>query len=809
MLASANLEDLLWTIAKDVGQFLDFEDFVLYLREGDVFKQKAAYGQKSPQNRKIKNDIEIKLGEGIVGSVGLRGVSERIDDLSRDARYLVDNIPARSELCVPLIYQEQVIAIFDSESSRVKGFSTKDQEMLETLANISAPRIATAIAEAEKSLFVEKLRHTEKQYRLLIDDMPEPIFIHSGNKMLSCNNAALKLLGYTHEEILSIPVSQHIHPEDLTASQKRRLHILSGQSLVREAIRYFKKNGDVLVGETYGYQSHFDGKDSIISVVHDVSARILVEKTSKEINIELERRVARRTKQLIESEEQVKLLLESTAEAIYGLDTKGICTFCNPACVKTLGYQSEQDLIGKNMHALVHYKRLDGSDYPNNECKIFKSFRKGEESHVDDEVFWRADSTSFPVEYWSHPIRREGKIIGSVVTFFDISQRIELEAQQLQLQKMQALGKLAGGIAHDLNNILTPILGFADMIAEDATKNDKGTFFKYAQSITNSAKRAKTLVAQILLFSQRKKSNQEISNLVPLIPEIVSFIRPTFPASIDIRTEITAKSAYANCNNGQIYQVLLNFCVNAMQAITTKGEICINLDICNLSKFESWTGKELNGEYVRLSVSDNGVGIDDSTLNHIFDPFFTTREMGNGVGLGLSTVFGIIENHDGGINVITEPGKGSCFEIYLRQVSDTKSETKSTPSVIPKYISNLTAEILVVEDEEAIALLCKLNLEKAGYRVTIANNGKEGLEIFEADPTRFKLVVTDQLMPGLTGTELAKKIHSAQSSMPIILTSGFNNLMLEDNVLPEGVNKLLDKPYSPLELRELVSRLLA
>jgi two-component system, cell cycle sensor histidine kinase and response regulator CckA len=627
---------------------------------------------------------------------------------------------------------------------------------------------------------------------------------------------------------------------------------------------------------------------------------------------------------LRESEEKFRLLLNSTAEAIYGIDLQGDCTICNPACLRLLGYQAPEDLLGKNMHEVMHHSHADGTPYCQQECQIYVSFRQGKPSHVTDEVLWRADGTSFPAEYWSYPMHKGDEIVGSVVTFVDISDRQQaeqalreskerfrqvvegapvgifiqtdglfrylnpaaltmfgaetadqivgqavserihpdyravvderirigkkerrslpfleealfrldgitfeaevsanpfvfdgrdsaivflrditerkreerekraLEQQLRQALKMEAIGKLAGGIAHDFNNLLMVIQSYTEMLQDSLPADDR--LRKNTQEIMKAAKRAASLTRQMLAFSRKQILRPVVLDLNAMVDETTKMLRRLIGEDIELRVS-PAESLWAiEADLDQMVQVLMNLCVNARDAMPDGGTLTITTKNVTVDK-SGIGGREYvtPGDYVRLSVTDTGTGISKELQERIFDPFFTTKEVGNGTGLGLSTVYGIVKQSGGYVWVESEPGRGACFTVYLPRVKEA-----ITPEMSAKTETRPlgTETILVAEDEDALRNAMCDYLRSLGYTVLAAGSGKEALSVASQNEGNIDLLVTDLVMPGMGGSELAQMLGSLRPDLKTICMSGYS----DDAVLRHGIHELgaafLQKPFS-------------
>jgi PAS domain S-box-containing protein len=351
-------------------------------------------------------------------------------------------------------------------------------------------------------------------------------------------------------------------------------------------------------------------------------------------------------KALEDSEERVRLVLDSAAEGIYGIDARGDCTFANQSCIELLGCKNVNDLLGKNMHDLMHHTRSDGRPYPVAECKIFQAFREGKGAHVENEVLWRLDGTSFPADYWSRPIFQEGKTIGAVVSFMDTTARKKLEAAVRQSEKMSAVGQLAAGVAHEINNPLGVILGFAQALVRRLQTNDP--LEMPLKSIEKEAIRCKNLVQDLLTFSRTSKTEREPIELNRAVEGALSLVSAQARvARIDVKKELASGLPRILGNLNQIQQVIINLSNNALDAMTSAGVLTLKTDYL----------REGGLSWVRLTVMDTGLGIPPEIRSRIFDPFFTTKPVGKGTGLGLSLVHEIIQRHSGTIEVESQPGR--------------------------------------------------------------------------------------------------------------------------------------------------------
>jgi PAS domain S-box-containing protein len=545
-----------------------------------------------------------------------------------------------------------------------------------------------------------------------------------------------------------------------------------------------------------------------LETLYNVGNQLAVALERSQLHERLEARVEERTaalkteiaerkrtqEKLAESEEHIRLLLNSTAEAIYGQDLRGDCTFCNPACVRLLGYSDPSELIGKNMHDVIHHTRPDGTPYPREDCRICIVPQHDQGFHVDNEVLWRADGKSFPAEYWCYPIKRNETVIGAVTTFMDVAERRSLERQLVQAQKMEAIGRLAGGVAHDFNNLLTIITGYSDLLLNEMQSGSQ--FRGHIEEVKKAADRAAALTRQLLAFGRRQILAPQVLNLNKIVADMDKMLRRLIGEDIDLVTKLEPALSQTKVDPGQVEQVIMNLAVNSRDAMSEGGKLTI--ETANAELDENYARRHAMaapGPYVMLAVSDTGCGMDAETQSHIFEPFFTTKEQGKGTGLGLATVYGIVKQIGGEIWVYSEPAHGTTLKVYFPQAEGAEQTVRS-----PKTVSTSprgSEAILVVEDEEAVRSLVRRVLESQGYAVMTAATAEEAAHLCEQHPGTINLMLTDVVMPGMSGRKLAQHLGFSRPEMKVLYMSGYtDNAIVHHGVLDVGT-QFLQKPFTP------------
>lgn len=516
---------------------------------------------------------------------------------------------------------------------------------------------------------------------------------------------------------------------------------------------------------------------------------------------------------------QIRLLLESTEEGIYGVDTNGVCIFANAAALRMLGYRDESDLIGKNIHALIHHSYPDGRPYPKEECQERLSTLRGQMAHSADEVHWRADGSSFPVEYWSHPTYQDGQLVGAVVTFMDITERKKseadrnrLQAQLLQVQKMEAIGHLTGGIAHDFNNMLGAMLGYAELLKFVRAGQPAGSKEdQYIDEIMKAGQRAKELISQMLVFSRLSPELHAGAvptiRLQPVIKEVVNLLRSSIPSSIEIGYQVADESLKVRIPPVQLHQIVLNLVINARDAIDDYGRIEVNVSRRFVAGACDSCHATFSGDYVELAVSDNGKGFSPALLQKIFDPFFTTKDVGKGTGMGLAVVHGIVHAMNGHVMATSEERAGTTMRVYLPAATGAGTSEPAVESS-PAGLGVLQGvRAMVVDDEPSMASMLVDLLGEYGAHAIAYTHAPDALAAFERDPSSVDVVITDATMPHLSGLDLTKALLKMRPALPVILCTGYSVSVNEEIAKQGGVSAFLQKPMGNTQLVDTVAKL--
>ncbi len=541
-------------------------------------------------------------------------------------------------------------------------------------------RIVVMRNTTERKKAEDALRRSEEQYRMLIEQMPDPVLIHYKGHALFMNQAMLNFLGYTRNEVMEIPMLDHIHPDDHPLVLRRQTEHERGKAPPMEEIRYLTRDGNIIVGDAHSFPITFDGYNARIAVIRDVTTRKKSEESADALRQQLEKLVEEKTQELKESEQQLR-----------------------------------------------------------------------------------------------------------------------------QSQKMEAVGQLAGGIAHDFNNILTVIIGYSNLHLKGLKPADP--LHQGLSEIKKAGDRATTLTRQLLAFSSKQLLLPRVINLGTIVVEMQDMLHRLIGSHIQLEVRCNKNLQKVLADPGQIEQVIMNLLVNARDAIGKNGKIVIDIENVVLDASARLKHLKLpSGDYVVLSVADDGAGIQQEMLSHIFEPFYTTKEVDKGTGLGLSTVFGIVKQSGGEIQVQSELGNGSTFYIYL--------PAANTPVQVEEQTTGFSSPIegketlLVVEDEDNLRQLLKHTLAMFGYTVLVACDGKDALKVANKHQEIIDLMITDISMPEMTGYELARQIHPLRPDMPVLYISGHTEELPGEHGLVDSVKHFLQTPFESRDMAKKIRDIL-
>lgn len=502
-------------------------------------------------------------------------------------------------------------------------------------------------------------------------------------------------------------------------------------------------------------------------------------------------------RELQASEQRYRLLFEKDITGNFVADADGLIMDCNVAFADLFNFESPQ-----NAHGADIFKLWDVMGAPESLRDLVAE--QGRLSNHET-VFRKGQAPRHLIFNLDTVRDEEGELLELRGSLFDISESKQLEDQLRQSQKMEALGTLAGGIAHDFNNILGVILGYAELI-ENSVEPDSG-LDRRIREISRAGKRARDLVNQILNFSRQGPQERHPMTLTPLVKEALKLLRSSVPANVEIISRIETDQDNVLADPSQMHQIMLNLCGNASFAMQETGGT-LTVTLADVQESDPYTPPSDLGRperFVRLTVSDTGPGISADVVGRIFDPFFTTKQQGEGTGMGLAMVHGIVKRHDGYVELENHPGSGATFHVFLPKTSTSERPAAETTSDLVFR----EGRILFVDDEKALTDIGKEMLTSIGFEVVTRTSSIEALEAFRHRADDYDLVITDQTMPNMTGMELAREMLALRPDLPIILCTGFSDAVSYDRLRDIGIGDFIMKPILKHDLMASIARLLA
>jgi PAS domain S-box-containing protein len=598
--------------------------------------------------------------------------------------------------------------------------------------------------------------------------------------VLYANRNACDSFGYLPAEFLEMSIYDLDSVMDRERWSQAWKTLCDDGSLTIES-QHRRKDGTIFPVEVTATLIDFEGRLYCMALVNDITER----------------------KRVDDSLRFTQFIFDKAPLGIFLIKSGGDIINVNDHACRYLGYTREE-LCRMNV------VEIDRGYSPQEIDQMWLRQQQIEGIDTFETVHRRKDGSNIPVEI-SGIVLEFDNVPYSVSFVKDISERkeaekhrVKMEAHMRESQKMESLGTLAGGIAHDFNNILGAILGYAELslLACPADSNLR----KYTTQITKAGHRAKELVQQILLFSRQGRSEKGPMDVGRVVEEALTLIKAFLPANIEIQASISQNLAPVFANGTNIHQIVINLCTNAYHAMKSAGGLLsVSLKAVSIQDDDvrSFPGMK-RGDYLMLSIADNGCGIPPDLINRIFDPYFTTKPTGEGTGLGLSTIHGIVKDHGGQIKVYSEVGIGTAFHVFLPS-ADSPAETIVEKA---KQLPTGSGCILFVDDEQSLIDLSRDFLGRLGYRVETRASAIDAIEAFRADPPKFDLVISDMTMPKMTGDEMARQMRAIRPDIPIILCSGFSERLHSQATEAIGINAVLMKPLIYADLAHTVHRVL-
>jgi two-component system, cell cycle sensor histidine kinase and response regulator CckA len=637
-----------------------------------------------------------------------------------------------------------------------------------------------------------KLARTTDLLEGVLRSSPLPVVAFDEQGLVRVWNAAAeRVFGWTAEETLG-RVNPIVPPASAAEFEELQRRMRAGEAIPGLEVERRRKDGALVnlrlfTAPVLGSDGRFAG---IMAVAEDITERLRIER-------DLERAITDR--ETVEAarqglERRLREMLDTVQVIAVVLDTSGRVTFCNQYLNQLTGW-SRDELIGRDwFEACVPAAlRAQGRGF-------FEASLAGDDSGGGDHEFPIAGRDGSLREIsWQSTVLREpsGRVVGTASFGRDVTEQRQLEAQYRQAQKMEAVGQLAGGIAHDFNNLLQVITGYAALGLADVTPTEP--LHVELMEIRRASERASALVRQLLAFSRRQKIERRPLDLNDAVADLLKMLGRVIGEDIELEFAPGERLHPVLADAGLLEQVLMNLCVNARDAMPGGGRVRITSENVTVGReFVEQRAWGQEGEYVLLTVTDTGPGIPPGLHDRIFEPFFTTKEVGKGTGLGLATVYGIVKQHEGMIEVARDTAPGASFRIYLPVAPGAVAE--SAGDAIPEKVAGGHETILLAEDEELVRNLAVRVLERAGYRVLVARDGEAALEIVEAQAKEIDLALIDVVMPKVSGRDVCLRLRAMRPDVPVVFCTGYSRQVLDESWIPDEGVELLVKPYEPKAL---------
>ncbi|MBI4914363.1 MAG: PAS domain S-box protein [Acidobacteria bacterium] len=649
--------------------------------------------------------------------------------------------------------------------------------------------LGTAFDITERKEMERQLRESRRASATLLSNLPGMAYRCAndpGWTMEFVSEGCRELTGYERSDLVGnarVSYAELVHPVDRPRIWEQVQEALREREPFRLLYRIRRADGDERWVWEQGLGVHSDDGAllALEGFITDTSDRVRAEQA------------------LRESEERFRSIFSNASIGIYRSSPEGRFLIANPTLVGLLGYASEDDLAARNLEEERVYR-----DFTRTEWRE-RMDREGEVRGLETTLL-RADGTPVHVRESAHAVRdRAGRVLYYEGTIEDVSERRQLEEQLRQALKMESVGRLAGGIAHDLNNLLVPIIAGTEM----AIRHGSGVpeIQRELDIVHRAAVRAADLTKKLLAFARKQVLQRTDLDLRESVTAALPMLRRLIPENVAIEFVSGGRLGTVRADPTQVEQVLINLCSNASEAMPDGGRITVEAtDVVVDGKFVVVHPWAIEGRYVLLSVTDSGCGMDEATRKHLFEPFFTTKGEGRGTGLGLATVYGIVKQHNGMIHVRSEPGAGSTFEVYLPIVERKHIEAGAAAAA---SATGGSESILIVEDDPSVRATLVEVLTVLGYRIAVATDGIEALDLLRADPDRFDLVISDVVMPRMGGVELCRVALMAAPRARFLLSSGYSENVVSEEVIAECRAGFIAKPYGIDALARKVREVLA
>lgn len=831
-----SLKDVLDEVLRQTQRLVPYRTAHIMLLKDEQLRIAGWQGYRELGSEELVSNLVQPLAEYPLDAEVVRSCQPLvIADTHRESRWVVQQETSwvRSHVVVPISLGRQVLGILRLDANTTNAFTKQDVVKLQPLANAAAIAMENARLYEQAQQELAERKQVEKEIRRRNRELALLNQVIAASATRVETDEILQTTCWAVAQTFELPLvsATMLNDDGVTATRVAQYPVVSSPknahlqfSIANDpVIQYLLKTKTSLAVSEVSRDSRLagtssnicaDGVESILAlpllvddqVVGSLNLQSIKPHHFSEQEINLAWRVVDQLAgvlarvQLEQKHRRLSEAIEQSAESVVITDTEGVLLYVNPTFERVTGY-SRDEVLGKKLNMLNSGKQ-DKAFYQD----LWKTISSGQVWHGRF-INKRKDGTLYTDDATISPVRDEsGTIVSYVGVQRDVTRELQLEDQYRQAQKMEAVGLLAGGIAHDFNNLLTVINGFAEMIQFELPA-DHLHLQKLASRVRYSGTRAAALVQQLLAFSRREFVEPKVLNLNKVVTDISRMLERLIEEHIVLRTEFVPDLWPVRADAHQIEQIIVNLTVNARDAMPDGGLLTIETE--NKVIDDDYTADHLGlkpGAYVLLTVSDTGIGMTDEVKQHLFEPFFTTKEQGQGTGLGLATVFGIVKQCQGAIFVYSEPGKGASFKIYFPRVSEVDENIAVSEQT--QEIPRGTELILVVEDEVTVRDLAVYMLRRQGYQVIEAANGEEALRLAQNHDEKIDLLLTDTIMPKMSGKVLAEEFRGRYPDTKILFTSGYSDRNVMRHSMMESGMDFIPKPFSAAELARKVRTVL-
>jgi PAS domain S-box-containing protein len=746
-----------------------WSDFALdlYFAETDEVFSLLNITTVDGQRVEIPPSLQPKTANALIRRVVNRGAELVSPGESKDQ--------SASTMLAPILKGAKVIGVLLIQNPVAGTFTSRDLEMLQTLAGQSGGALERVRAEDE-------LRRTQERFHDLFDNSPDAIFVEDmRGKVLDVNFAGCVLHGMTREQMLGKNSLDDLLPLGSREAARRDFQKLTEGKLTWIESESLMADGRVIPVEVRASRIEYDSQPALLLHVRDISQRRAAETA------------------LQSSEMLFRSVWENSVDGMRLTDDKGVIIAVNDAFCKLVGKETTR--LEGQMFTVVYAENENREEMASRHRNRFVTRTPEQKSERKSELH---NGQTVILEVTHSFVEVHGRTMLMLSLFRDVTLQRRLEEQLRQSQKMEAIGQLAGGVAHDFNNILTVIHGHASLLG---MSNLSQPGARSAQQIVQAAERAAGLTRQLLAFSRRQLIQPKRLDMNGTVGHMTDMLGRLLGEDVALQLNYSPTPATVEADSGMMEQVLLNLAVNARDAMPRGGQLTIRIAVVDIDQVHVQRHPEARvGRFVCVSKTDTGCGIPQENISRIFEPFFTTKDVGKGTGLGLATVYGIVKQHQGWIEVESALGKGTTFRIYIPFLGITPEPEKPAAQI---KVRGGSETILLVEDEPPVRELVANVLQNYGYKILQAGNGHEAVGVWREHKAKINLLLTDLVMPGnMNGHELAEKLRSEHSGLKVIFTSGYSADIVGKNFKLDANLNFLQKPYHPNTLAQTVRRCL-